>query len=56
VADPVSVHNLHATALQLMGNDHTRLTYKLQAREWSLCLRSHRLRYRSVQTAEEQAF
>jgi hypothetical protein len=26
VADPVSVHNLHATALRLIGIDHTRLT------------------------------
>jgi len=26
-ADPVSVHDLHATVLHLMGIDHTRLTY-----------------------------
>ena len=26
--DPVSVHDLHATILHLMGIDHTMLTYK----------------------------
>jgi len=54
--DPVNVHDLRANVLHLVGIDHTRLNYKFQAREWSLCLRSDRLRYRSVQTAEEQAF
>jgi hypothetical protein len=34
--DPVHVHDLHATALRLMGIDHTRLTYKFQGREFRL--------------------
>jgi Protein of unknown function (DUF1501) len=33
---PVSVHDLHATVLHLMGIDHTRLTYKFQGREFRL--------------------
>jgi arylsulfatase A-like enzyme len=36
VADPVSVHDLHATVLHLMGIDHTKLTYKFQGREFRL--------------------
>jgi uncharacterized protein (DUF1501 family) len=35
-ADPVSVHDLHATLLHLMGLDHTRLTYRFQGREFRL--------------------
>ena len=34
--DPVSVHDLHATALQLMGLDHKRLTYRFQGRDFRL--------------------
>ncbi len=34
--DPVHVHDLHATLLHLMGLDHTKLTYKLQGREFRL--------------------
>ncbi|MGV3613971.1 MAG: DUF1501 domain-containing protein [Fimbriimonas sp.] len=34
--DPVSVHDLHATILHLMGIDHTRLTYKHQGRNFRL--------------------
>ncbi len=34
--DPVSVHDLHATILHLMGIDHTKLTYKFQGREFRL--------------------
>jgi hypothetical protein len=34
--DPVSVHDLHATMLHLMGIDHTRLTYRFQGREFRL--------------------
>ncbi|EDY22390.1 protein of unknown function DUF1501 [Chthoniobacter flavus Ellin428] len=30
VRDPVSVHDLHATILQLLGFDHRRLTYRYQ--------------------------
>jgi hypothetical protein len=56
VADQINVHDLRANVMHLVGIDHTRLNYKFQAREWSLCLRSDRLRYRGVQTAEEQAF
>ena len=29
VENPVSVHDLHATILHLMGIDHTRLTYRV---------------------------
>jgi len=36
VVDPVSVHDLHATILHLMGIDHTKLTYKFQGREFRL--------------------
>lgn len=36
VENPVHVHDLHATILQLMGIDHTRLTYKFQGREFRL--------------------
>ncbi|HEV8486915.1 MAG TPA: DUF1501 domain-containing protein [Blastocatellia bacterium] len=36
VEDPVSVYDLHATILHLMGLDHTRLTYKFQGREFRL--------------------
>ena len=34
--DPVSVHDLHATLLHLMGIDHTRLTYRFQGRDFRL--------------------
>ncbi|HUQ91516.1 MAG TPA: DUF1501 domain-containing protein [Bryobacteraceae bacterium] len=34
--DPVSVHDLHATILHLMGLDHTKLTYRFQGREFRL--------------------
>ena len=34
--DAVSVHDLHATILHLMGIDHTRLTYKFQGRDFRL--------------------
>ena len=36
VADPVHVHDLHATLLHCLGVDHTRLTYKFQGREHRL--------------------
>ena len=36
VEDPVSVHDLHATMLYLMGLDHTRLTYRFQGRDFRL--------------------
>ncbi len=36
VQDPVSVHDLHATLLHLMGIDHTRLTYRFQGRDFRL--------------------
>jgi len=36
IEDPVEVHDLHATILQLMGLDHTKLTYKFQGREFRL--------------------
>jgi hypothetical protein len=32
VENPVHVHDLHATLLQCLGIDHTRLTYKFQGR------------------------
>jgi hypothetical protein len=34
--DPVSVHDLHASILHLLGIDHTRLTYRFQGREFRL--------------------
>ena len=34
--DPVHVHDLHATALHLMGIDHLRLTTRFQGREYRL--------------------
>jgi hypothetical protein len=34
--DPVSVHDLHATLLHLLGIDHTRLTFKYQGRHFRL--------------------
>ena len=34
--DPVDVHDLHATVLNQMGIDHTRLTYKFQGRDFRL--------------------
>ena len=36
VVDRVSVHDLHATMLHLLGVDHTRLTYKFQGRHYRL--------------------
>jgi Protein of unknown function (DUF1501) len=36
VDNPVSVHDLHATMLHLMGIDHERLTYKFQGRDYRL--------------------
>jgi hypothetical protein len=36
VEDPVSVHDLHATMLYLMGLDHKRLTYRFQGRDFRL--------------------
>ncbi len=36
VENPVSVHDLHATLLKLLGIDHTRLTYRYQGRDFRL--------------------
>ena len=36
VQDPVSVHDLHATLLHLLGIDHERLTYRFQGRDFRL--------------------
>ncbi|MFN9758611.1 MAG: DUF1501 domain-containing protein [Planctomycetota bacterium] len=36
VRDPVSVHDLHATLLHLLGFDHERLTFKHQGRDFRL--------------------
>ncbi len=35
-ADPVEVHDLHATMLHLLGFDHTKLTYRFQGRDFRL--------------------
>ncbi|MEM9283644.1 MAG: DUF1501 domain-containing protein [Verrucomicrobiota bacterium] len=35
-ADPVSVHDFHATILHLLGVDHEKLTYKFQGRHFRL--------------------
>ena len=34
--DPVHVHDFHATALNLMGIDHEKLTYKFLGRRYRL--------------------
>jgi hypothetical protein len=34
--DPVSVHDLHATLLHLLGLDHKRLTYTYNGRRFRL--------------------
>ena len=36
VQDPVHVHDLHATILQLLGFDHTKLVYRFQGRDFRL--------------------
>ena len=36
VGDPVSIHDLHATMLHLLGIDHTRLTVRFSARDMRL--------------------
>ena len=36
VADPVSVHDLQATILHLLGIDHKKLTYRFQGRDFRL--------------------
>jgi arylsulfatase A-like enzyme len=36
VENPVSVHDLHATLLHLLGFDHERLTYRYQGRDFRL--------------------
>ena len=36
VADPVHIHDLHATMLHLFGLEHTRLTYRYQGRDFRL--------------------
>jgi hypothetical protein len=36
VEDPIDVHDLHATALHLLGLDHERLTYRFQGRDFRL--------------------
>lgn len=36
VENPVSVHDLHATVLRLMGYDHERLTYRFAGRDYRL--------------------
>jgi uncharacterized protein (DUF1501 family) len=36
VEDPVSIHDIQATILHLMGIDHTRLTYRFQGRDFRL--------------------
>jgi uncharacterized protein (DUF1501 family) len=35
-ADPVDVHDLHATMLHLLGVDHKKLTFRFQGREFRL--------------------
>ena len=35
-ADPVHVHDLHATLLNQLGFDHTRLTFRFQGRDYRL--------------------
>ena len=35
-ADPVHIHDLHATMLHLLGIDHTKLTFQFQGRDFRL--------------------
>ena len=35
-SDPVTVYDLQATILRLMGIDHTKLTYRFQGRDFRL--------------------
>jgi len=36
IENPVHVHDLHATALHLLGLDHERLTYRYSGRDFGL--------------------
>ena len=36
IADPVPIHDLHATMLHLFGLDYTRLTHRYQGRDFRL--------------------
>jgi hypothetical protein len=36
VENPVSIHDLHATILQLMGYDHLRMTFRYAGRDFRL--------------------
>ena len=36
IADPMHVHDLHATILHLLGFDHTKLTFRFQGRDFRL--------------------
>ena len=36
VEDKVHVHDLHATILALLGFDHTKLTYRMNGRDFRL--------------------
>ena len=36
VENPVSIHDLHATILHLMGYDHERMTYRYAGRDFRL--------------------
>ena len=36
VADPVSIHDLHATMMWCLGFDHTKLTFRFQGRDFRL--------------------
>jgi len=36
VRDPIDVHDVHATILNQMGIDHTKLTYRFQGRDFRL--------------------
>ena len=35
-ADPVNVHDLHATILHLIGIDHKQFTYRFEGRDYRL--------------------
>jgi hypothetical protein len=36
VANPVEIHDLHATMLYILGIDHEKLTYRTQGRDFRL--------------------
>ena len=51
----VSIHDLHATMLNQMGIDHTKLTYRYAGRDFPLDRRLRRSRARHTRLADKAA-